>query len=261
MRIALLTYRGNMYCGGQGIYAANIARELHQLGHEVHVVSGPPLPELDPGIPLHALPNLSSYGISVRRALRVERPLRALAPGHLWELAQTRLGTFPEIAAFTVRVLFRWKELMRECPFDVVLDNQSLGWGLLGLQASGVPVVGLIHHPLHIDRAADFALESSFKYRWKRTVYRPLGMQEFVARRLSHVMTVSQASAEEIERYFRVPQQADLGRSQRHRYGVFPAAPAPAGDRSDLCGPHRGPQEGGRRSARGPRPDTAADHA
>ena len=27
MRIALLTYRGNMYCGGQGIYAAYLARE------------------------------------------------------------------------------------------------------------------------------------------------------------------------------------------------------------------------------------------
>ena len=28
MRIALLTYRGNMFCGGQGIYAAYLARGL-----------------------------------------------------------------------------------------------------------------------------------------------------------------------------------------------------------------------------------------
>ena len=28
MRIALLTYRGNMFCGGQGIYAAYLAREF-----------------------------------------------------------------------------------------------------------------------------------------------------------------------------------------------------------------------------------------
>ena len=27
MRIALLTYRGNMFCGGQGIYAAYLARD------------------------------------------------------------------------------------------------------------------------------------------------------------------------------------------------------------------------------------------
>ena len=44
MRIALLTYRGNMYCGGQGIYAAYLARELRALGHDVHVFAGPPLP-------------------------------------------------------------------------------------------------------------------------------------------------------------------------------------------------------------------------
>ena len=48
MRIALLTYRGNMYCGGQGIYAAYLAREFRRLGHEVHVIAGPPLPDVPP---------------------------------------------------------------------------------------------------------------------------------------------------------------------------------------------------------------------
>ena len=49
MRIALLTYRGNMFCGGQGVYAAALANALHALGHEVHVIAGPPLPDLAPG--------------------------------------------------------------------------------------------------------------------------------------------------------------------------------------------------------------------
>ena len=57
MRIALLTYRGNMFCGGQGVYTAYLARELHALGHDVHVIAGPPLPDLDPGVPLHVIPN------------------------------------------------------------------------------------------------------------------------------------------------------------------------------------------------------------
>jgi len=48
MRIALLTYRGNMFCGGQGVYAAALARGLHELGHEVHVIAGPPAPDLAP---------------------------------------------------------------------------------------------------------------------------------------------------------------------------------------------------------------------
>ena len=62
MRIALLTYRGNMFCGGQGIYAAYLAREWQKAGHDVHVIAGPPLPELAPGIPLHEIPNLNVFG-------------------------------------------------------------------------------------------------------------------------------------------------------------------------------------------------------
>ena len=63
MRIALLTYRGNMYCGGQGIYAAYLAREWQKAGHDVHVIAGPPLPELAPGIPLHEIPNANVFGV------------------------------------------------------------------------------------------------------------------------------------------------------------------------------------------------------
>ena len=62
MRIALLTYRGNMFCGGQGIYAAYLAREWQRMGHDVHVIAGPPLPDLAPGIPLHVIPNENVFG-------------------------------------------------------------------------------------------------------------------------------------------------------------------------------------------------------
>ena len=76
MRIALLTYRGNMFCGGQGIYAANLARSLHALGHEVHVISGPPLPELEADIPLHEIPNGNYFARELEEllgGLRCER--------------------------------------------------------------------------------------------------------------------------------------------------------------------------------------------
>jgi hypothetical protein len=43
MKIYLLTYRGNMYCGGQGIYIYYLSRELQRLEHEVHIISGPSL--------------------------------------------------------------------------------------------------------------------------------------------------------------------------------------------------------------------------
>ncbi|HXZ84664.1 MAG TPA: glycosyltransferase family 4 protein [Myxococcota bacterium] len=207
MRIALLTYRGNMFCGGQGVYAAALANGLHQLGHEVHVISGPPLPELAPGIPLHVIPNEMFFALPMAQALPRENPFRAFYPGNLWELGLTRFGVFPEMTAFGLRLLLRWGELQRRHRFDVVLDNQSLSWGLLALQATGIPVAGVVHHPLHIDRLADFEIDPRFRRKWKRTLYFPLLMQQLVVPRLARVLTVSHASAREIERYFRVPQK------------------------------------------------------
>ena len=207
MRIALLTYRGNMFCGGQGVYASYLARELHALGHEVHVIAGPPLPDLAPGIPLHVIPNENFFGLPLAQALPKDRPFRALRPGNLWELGLTRFGVFPEMTAFSFRLLRRWPELMRKHRFDVVLDNQSLGWGLLGVQGLGVPVAAMVHHPLHIDRIADFEIDARFRRKWKRTLYFPLFMQEFVVPRLARILTVSNAAAVEIERYFGVPQK------------------------------------------------------
>jgi glycosyltransferase involved in cell wall biosynthesis len=196
-----------MFCGGQGIYAAYLARELHALGHEVHVIAGPPLPELAPGIPLHAIPNENFFGRPLAEALPGRSALRALRPGNLWEFGVSRLGVFPEMTAFGLRLLARWRALQSRYRFDVVLDNQSLTWGLLGIQAAGTPVVAMVHHPLQIDRLADFELEPSFVRKWKRTLYFPMLMQEFVVPRLAGILTVSEASRLEIERCFGVPRE------------------------------------------------------
>jgi glycosyltransferase involved in cell wall biosynthesis len=169
------------------------------------VIAGPPLPELEPGIPLHVIPNENFFGRGLADALPGRRALRALAPGNLWEYGVSRLGVFPEMTAFGLRLLVRWKALVRRHRFDVVLDNQSLTWGLLGIQAAGTPVVATVHHPLQIDRHADFELDSSFARRWKRTLYFPMLMQEFVVPRLAGIVTVSRASRLEVERWFGVP--------------------------------------------------------
>jgi glycosyltransferase involved in cell wall biosynthesis len=204
MRIALLTYRGNMFCGGQGIYASYIAQGLQEQGHEVHVIAGPPLPDLAPGIPLHVIPNENFFGLGIRDALPEGAPLRALIPTNLWEFGLTRLGTFPEMTTFGLRLAMRWRGLQQRHRFDVVLDNQSLCWGLLAIQAAGTPVVGVVHHPLHIDREADFSIDPRFRAKWKRTLYFPMFMQETVVPRLARILTVSEASAHEIQRYFAV---------------------------------------------------------
>ena len=207
MRIALLTYRGNMYCGGQGIYTAYLAREWQRAGHEVHVIAGPPLPSLDPGIALHEIPNANVFGFPMPEVLR-KTPLRRLFdPLTFWELGVSRFGVFPEMQTFGARLFLRWPELMRKHRFDVVFDNQCLSWGLLGLQATGVPVVSVIHHPLHLDREADFAIDPSFVKRVRRTLYFPLLMQQQVAKRLARIVTVSEASRREIERCFGIPEK------------------------------------------------------
>ena len=207
MRIALLTYRGNMFCGGQGIYAAYLAREWHDAGHEVHVIAGPPLPELDLGIPLHVIPNANVFGAKHPDWARRDHPFELFDPLTLWELGVSQIGVFPEMQTFGLRLLARWKRLQEKHRFDIVFDNQSLSWGLLGIKASGVPVVSVIHHPLHIDREADYAIDPSLRKKIRRTLYFPLFMQQIVAPRLDKIVTVSEASRTEIERYFGIPEK------------------------------------------------------
>jgi glycosyltransferase involved in cell wall biosynthesis len=207
VRIALLTYRGNMFCGGQGIYAAYLAREWKRAGHDVHVIAGPPLPELEPGIPLHVIHNENVFGLKHPEWARRDNPFALLSPINLWEFGVSRFGVFPEMQTFGLRLLRRWKRLHERHRFDVVFDNQSLSWGLLGIRATGVPVVSVIHHPLHIDREADYAIDPSLVKKIKRTLYFPLFMQQQVAPRLDRIVTVSEASRREIERYFGIPEK------------------------------------------------------
>jgi glycosyltransferase involved in cell wall biosynthesis len=207
VRIALLTYRGNMFCGGQGIYAAYLAREWQRAGHDVHVIAGPPLPELEPGIPLHVIPNQNVFGRKHPEWLPRERPFELLHPLSLWELGVSRIGVFPEMQTFGLRLLSRWRALQRRHRFDVVFDNQCLSWGLLGIRATGVPVVSVIHHPLHIDREADFSIDPHLIKKIKRTLYFPLLMQQLVAPRLDKIVTVSEASRREIRRHFGIPEK------------------------------------------------------
>jgi glycosyltransferase involved in cell wall biosynthesis len=196
-----------MYCGGQGIYAAYLAREWQKAGHEVHVIAGPPLPGLEPGIPLHVIPNQNVFGAPFREWAERGDPRELLAPLDLWELGVSRIGVFPEMQTFGLRLLMQWRRLQTRHRFDVVFDNQCLSWGLLGIRATGVPVVSAIHHPLHIDREADFAIDPRLIKKIKRTLYFPLFMQQVVAPRLDKIVTVSEASRTEIEHYFGIPEK------------------------------------------------------
>ena len=251
MRIALLTYRGNMFCGGQGIYAAYLAREWKKAGHDVHVIAGPPFPELEPDIPLHEIPNENVFGVDHPEWARRDNPFALLKPLSLWELGVSRFGVFPEMQTFSLRLLARWKQLHDRYKFDIVFDNQCLGWGLLGIRATGVPVVSVIHHPLHIDREADFAIDPSLVKKIKRTLYFPLFMQQQVAPRLDKHRDGERSLSPRDREVLRHPREGRPGRLQRHGHRPLPPGRDPEGRRPPLRGPHRGSQE--RASARSSR--------
>jgi len=203
MRICLLSYRGNPYSGGQGIYIYYLAREFQRMGHEVEVIASPPYPEVSEGVILHRLKSLSVYHpeSSLRANLaKVRNPLG------LYEVLFTRLGMFIEPLPFSIRAYARIKEICKERPFDIIHDNQGLGYGLLLMQRLNIPVIATIHHPLHIDRNADMKQANGLVEKWRiRKFYSFIRMQTYVTRRLERIITVSQSSSGEIQRSFKIP--------------------------------------------------------
>jgi glycosyltransferase involved in cell wall biosynthesis len=203
MRICLLTYRGNPYSGGQGIYIYYLSREFQRMGHEVEVIASAPLPEVSEGVILHQLRSSSIYhpGSSFRRNLPKVRNLV-----DLHELCASRLGIFAEPWAFSFRAYAKLKELCKQRRFDIIHDNQGLGYGLLLMKRLNIPVIATIHHPLPIDRQADLEQANGFRQRRRiKKFYSFIRMQAFVARRLDRVITVSQSSAKDTNLFFKVP--------------------------------------------------------
>lgn len=204
MKICLLTYRGNPYCGGQGVYVSYLGHELARQGHEVHGISGPPYPDEVPGVTWHRVPGLLLYS-SQTSFPPLERPLSALTPLHLYSWLATMLGGFPEMTAFSLRAFRKVRQLLGQHRFDILHDNQTLAWGLLPLRELGLPLLATIHHPLTIDMRRGFDPPTSFRRQFDRVRFYPVCMQGFVARRLARVVTVSEASARAIRQDFGVP--------------------------------------------------------
>jgi len=203
LRVCLITYRGNPTCGGQGVYVKRIGRILTDLGHEVHVVSGPPYPELDERIPLHRLPSLDLYNPD---ALFRVPSLRELAsPLNLREWLAVSSGGFPEPYTFGERA-YRFFRDRCPMPFDILHDNQTLAYGLLNVRRLGFPLVATIHHPITYDLKAELQQQPLWWKRLKiRRWYSFIGMQVRVARRLSHIITVSESARRDTAASFGIP--------------------------------------------------------
>ena len=199
LRIALIGYRSHPHVGGQGIYIKQLACALHALGHQVTVISGPPYPALPDEITLIKLPSLNLYEVPNHvTALRFKH-LSSLADTYEWWSMLT--GGFAEPYCFGRRL----KAFLKKHPsrFDIVHDNQSLCTALLKLK---LPTVATVHHPITRDKEHAIAQASNWLHRWgARRWYSFLTMQARVTRKLSHVVTVSQASREDIAACFGRP--------------------------------------------------------
>ncbi len=206
MRICLLCNRGNMYCGGQGVYLYYLSSELQRLGHQVHVVVGPPYPQIPEGVVTHRIENLNFYDVGVKSVLTQNRA-RALTPLNLYELVAAQLWMFPEMFAFSIRAYFKLRELFPQHRFDIIHDNQTLAYGILLMKTFGIPVVATIHHPLPIDKKADIAQARNFRERLGRVMFYPFFMQHLVSRRMDRVITVSRSSAMETRDAFGVREE------------------------------------------------------
>ncbi|MCK9262885.1 MAG: glycosyltransferase family 4 protein [Desulfomonilia bacterium] len=202
LRICLFTYRGNPTCGGQGVYTKRLSRALADLGHKVDVVSGPPYPVLDSDITLHKLPSLDLYNPD--ELFRVPSLKELTSPVNLIEWLGVSSGGFPEPFTSGIRV---WNFMRKNARnYDVFHDNQCLAYGLLGIQAIGVPTVATIHHPMTVDRDVEVGSEKIWWRKLKvRRWYSFINMQKRVSRRLSHIITVSEASKDDISRQFAIP--------------------------------------------------------
>jgi|TARA_B110000305_G_C19356262_1_gene596973 glycosyltransferase involved in cell wall biosynthesis len=191
LRIALLGYRSNPFSGGQGVYLKYLSKALIQLGHQVDVISGQPYPDLDPGVQLIKLPGLNLY--------EHKQPSKALSfrqffkPADVLEWLSFLSGGFPEPYAFGRRLVDHLRTQRPE--YDIIHDNQSLCSGLLDSEKLGYTVVTTIHHPITFDR--DIALANTPDWGMRLLVrrwYNFLNMQISVARKIKHIVTVSENS-------------------------------------------------------------------
>jgi glycosyltransferase involved in cell wall biosynthesis len=202
MRVALLSYRSRPHSGGQGVYVRALSRELRELGHRVEVLSGQPYPALDPGVPLTEVPSLDLYREPDPFRVPRLREFRDLVDVAEWATMCT--AGFPEPLTFSLRAARLLGR--RRDEFDLVHDNQCLGYGLLQLRRQGFPTVATVHHPVAIDRDLELAAATGLRRRLTlRRWYAFTAMQARVAPRLDGLTTVSESSRRDIAEHMGVP--------------------------------------------------------
>ena len=201
LSIAIISYRSNPHCGGQGVYVRNLGRALSDLGHRVEVIAGPPDPLLTPGPILTPIQTLDLYNPD--DLFRTPSLDELKDPINFMEWLGVSTMGYPEPLTFGMRAKKHLRNHLDR--YDIIHDNQCLAYGILALSKK-MPVTATIHHPMTVDRRIAVQSTRSFykkiqQLRW----YSFIGMQKYVARRLPRIITVSCSSRDDIAKEFKIP--------------------------------------------------------
>jgi glycosyltransferase involved in cell wall biosynthesis len=205
LNIAILSYRSAPFGGGQGIYVHDISKALSFMGHQVDVISGPPYPNLDEKVNLIKLPGLDLFQtFSFKDRLKAFIKKKNKRAIDFYEFFSIIFGGFPEMRTFGIRA----KEFLdKNHDYDIVIDNQSISYGMLQIQKK-FPLIEIIHHPITKDYKFELQSNSGFMYRLSRhRWYSFLKMQKRVAPQLKTIVTPSINSLKDIEIDFNVNKQ------------------------------------------------------
>ena len=195
LNIAILSYRSAEFGGGQGVYVKDISKALQSAGHNVEVISGPPYPNLDNGIKLIKLPGLNLFEtFSFKDRLKKILKKRSKSLSDYYEFISVLLGGFPEPKTFG----YRANKFLSKNNYDVIIDNQSISYGMLNIQKNN-PFIEIIHHPITFDFKFELAASKKIKYKISRyRWYSFLRMQKKVAPKIKNIITPSYSSKEGI---------------------------------------------------------------
>ncbi len=192
LNIAILSYRSAKFGGGQGVYIKDISFALSLMGHNVDVISGPPYPDLHEGVKLIKLPGLDLFEtFSFKDRFKKFKKKKNKNFDDYYEFFTVLIGGFPEPRTFGNRAN---DYLMNNNNYDIIVDNQSLSYGLIEIQKR-FPLIEIIHHPITFDFKFELAASKKIKYKISRYLwYSFLKMQKQVAPKLHNIIAPSQSS-------------------------------------------------------------------
>ena len=196
LKIAYLTYRGKPHVGGQGVYTRHLTKALADLGHTIEVFGGQPYPILDDRITLTKLPSLDTFNDYFPGRFPGFWELKTRED--LLEMAAFMTGVFPEPLAFSARAARELKP--RAGEFDLVHDNQCLGYGILKIEKR-IPTIVTLHHPITKDRELEMSHAKTLPRRMSvGRWYSFVKMQGKVASKMPRIVVVSQNSIDDIHK-------------------------------------------------------------